>query len=539
MTRTAADGGGAPLEATARFVESTVRLFRSYLETGLTELRDSSLVVLAVVPLVTALFRIDNLLAIAGRGRLHVGATVGLPAPVVDAWALVDAPLAGTLLPSIGALVLVTFVQGLLAAGYLGSIAEAREGIGFTFLPNVAKYGGRMLAFAAVWLAVTAALPLVAVAAGGLLGVALTPVVLAVSVAVTYGIWAAPYLVVEEDLQLGAAVARSLEYATESDRYLRFSLAYATGILAVSVVATLLLANLWIVGALLAVVLAAPAGLLLNVATAAFVGDLVDGECEVPAASWVDARLAADAHREPAGSGAEPTTTGGSTVRAGAAASTPDAGRSSPEPESDGHGAPAGPTGDRPGVEPRERETAGAAAPRDGTRRAATDDGDAAVRDDDDTAGHAAAADPDPSGGDDGDAPEAEADPAGDDTTGTSGGDGGTPGGEERSPPGEPSLPEDAPSPADAAEVSGTRGSDPADDGAAETGADPTTTERGNDRPSPDEDSEDVVTTDDLEWRGPSPAAEAGATEEADERGADDQESDSRTADDGEDATDD
>lgn len=237
---------------------------------------------LALVPLVTALLATDKVQQVATFDGVHLGLRLGLPVGIVDLWQFVSVPdetaAVGLPLPEAlprAAVVvpLAIVVRAALAAGYLGSLAEALGTGTFDYGANVRRYFGPFLVYTLVPLLVVLPLALVGVAS---LGVELPLVALLVPafIVAAYLFYATPYLIVLRDLGLLAAVRRSYALATAGGPYLKFALGYAGFVLGVSLVATAVVVNLGLLGVVVGAVVAAPLGLAANAATMRFVADI-------------------------------------------------------------------------------------------------------------------------------------------------------------------------------------------------------------------------------------------------------------------------
>ncbi|MFB6353366.1 MAG: hypothetical protein ABEJ92_04710 [Halobacteriales archaeon] len=237
---------------------------------------------LALVPLGTALLATDKVQQVAAFDGAHFGLRLGLPVGIVDLWQFVSVPdqTAGVGLPLPEALPLAAVVvpvaivvRAALAAGYLGSIAEALGRDTFDFGANVRRYFGPFLGYTLVPLLVVLPLALVGVTS---LGAARPLVVLLVPafIVAAYLFYATPYLIVLRDLDLLAAVRRSYALATAGGPYFQYALGYAGFVLGVSLVGTAVVVNLGLLGVVVGAVAAAPLGLAANAATMRFVADI-------------------------------------------------------------------------------------------------------------------------------------------------------------------------------------------------------------------------------------------------------------------------
>lgn len=236
----------------------------------------------ALVPLVLAALnsrQIGNVLH--SQYDFHAGFSLGVPIPVTDAWAFVSTPTPGggihvgpTVLAGIGLFAVVIVLQGVLLAGYLGGLTRGLRGKPPKFGAAIGEYWLPFLGFALVLLVLflpPALLALGPVALRGLLVVWFLLFVVG-----GYLLYATPYLIVLHDVSLRRALGWSVSLATAGGAYLRFAVGYAVVVLLVSVPATLVVANLSVVGVLIGVVGLAPVGLVFDTATLVFVGDLTD-----------------------------------------------------------------------------------------------------------------------------------------------------------------------------------------------------------------------------------------------------------------------
>lgn len=233
---------------------------------------------LSLVPVLTGLLAVDELLRVLEFEGFHVGVRFAFPAMVVDAWTFVSAPTPDGVRVSLAPFVLlfpvVVGVHGLLGAGYLGSVHQATVDGSYRFLENVSRYGARLLAYAAA--AYALALPLIYVTlVDPTAAVGLVLVAMPVGLVLSYLFFATPYLVVVADEPLLDALALSYELAAAGGAYFEYAAKYFLFVLLVSLAVTVVAVNLRLVGVFLALFGTAPLGLALNVATLEFVDDLV------------------------------------------------------------------------------------------------------------------------------------------------------------------------------------------------------------------------------------------------------------------------
>lgn len=251
------------------------------------------LAVLAMVPLFASLARWSDVVATATADGFDFGFKFGFPYPIANLWTFVDGPSSTgggvdvhfpTVVDAAGfgvTLAVTAFVflvaNGLLMAGYVGSIDQYVESGRYDFFRNVTDYGLRMVAYQ------------FAVLAGGfglVLPILITPgfflVVLPVLLVLAYLFYLLPYLVVIEDRSLFGAVDRSASLAAGGGEPLAFFLLYAILVAAASFPLSLL-TNAGLPGVFAAALLASGLGLFLTTFTVLFVRELVgDDEGATP-----------------------------------------------------------------------------------------------------------------------------------------------------------------------------------------------------------------------------------------------------------------
>lgn len=289
-----------------------------------------SLTALAVVPLVTALLSVGNVLRVVGAEvDFHAGIQFGLPAPIVDVWAFVSLPnpaidLVGPssgLVAPFGVAAVAVVVQGVLAAGYLGSVREGLATGSYGFLANVRRYLVPILAYTAIPGLLGVAL--LAASSGAItateVGDTLAPVVVLLAVIalpVGYLVFATPYLVVLRDCGLVEALRASVGHALSSGAYVRYAIGYALVVGGLSVPTTLLVVNARLVGVLVGTVAAAPIGLAATVATTRFLADLDDAAADVGLAGGAARPVGGVGGNSTGGSSADGSDPGGDGVGA-------------------------------------------------------------------------------------------------------------------------------------------------------------------------------------------------------------------------------
>jgi hypothetical protein len=236
---------------------------------------------LATVPLVLGLVALNNFEQLARSNGTNFGVSFGVPVPVTTAWSFVSLPNeaqgvtveTGSLATFVPFTALFLLGSAILGAGYLGSIDRILDGRRVDFLADVARYLAPFVGFGLLVLAavlVTAGLVLVSVP--------LALLAFLLFFVGAYLLWAAPYLVVVADLDLGTSLSRSYEYAVDGGRYASYFVQYLLAVAVISLVATPVFTNAGVAGGLAGVVLLTPLGLVFDTATTSFVRDLVDGD---------------------------------------------------------------------------------------------------------------------------------------------------------------------------------------------------------------------------------------------------------------------
>jgi hypothetical protein len=239
--------------------------------------RAQPVLVLGLVPALATLLDFGTVArALLRPGGAHVGVSLSFPAPIADLWTFADLGVAGGTLaaPSLLVLALLVVTEGVLAAGYLGSIDDHLAGRRVDFGANLTAYAGRMVVYHALWLLLTVgvALLLASLSVALLLVVGLPAILLG-----SYLLYGTPYLLVLRDEPLGRAIGRSVAYARDGGAYARYGLGYLGGVALASLFVSAVVANFGPLGLLLGVAAAGTFGLALNVATMAVVRDLEAG----------------------------------------------------------------------------------------------------------------------------------------------------------------------------------------------------------------------------------------------------------------------
>lgn len=235
------------------------------------------LLVLTLVPLVTALLNVSNLLATAETRGMSI--TASFPFGQYDLWSFVNAPSDGGIAVGVpfgtmeslalAAPLLVTYIiiSGVLSAGYFGSIASAVTTGSFDFRASVGQFAVRMIALEALIVVgiISIFLPL-------LVAPLLFIVVLLLMFVVVYFLFPTVYLIVLEDRGIESALRRAHELVSEHHP-IGFFLALVGATAACSIPLSVL-AYSGTGGAVIATLAAAPLSLGFNVATALMVAHM-------------------------------------------------------------------------------------------------------------------------------------------------------------------------------------------------------------------------------------------------------------------------
>lgn len=233
---------------------------------------------LGVVPVVASLLDVSAITAVLAWDGFHTGIQFRFPTAVVDLWTMTNTNFGSGVTVDAGvhpvAVLVLALIEGLLAAGYLGSIDALLDGDRVSFLEGVAAYGPALVAYNVLFVAATSAL---------LLGLASISPVLAFFVGAPvlfvgmYLLYATPFLVVVRDCSLAEAVGTSVDYATDGGAYFRYGAGFFAGVAGLSVVVTTVVVNLGVVGIGVGLAVAATLGLSASVATVGFVRRLDAG----------------------------------------------------------------------------------------------------------------------------------------------------------------------------------------------------------------------------------------------------------------------
>ncbi|MFC6992529.1 hypothetical protein ACFQH3_12705 [Haladaptatus sp. GCM10025707] len=254
--------------------------FITRVQTGLSLAQ--SYLALAVVPLLTALVEVEKLERIVAHQGFHIGFRFSVPADVVNLWTFVDVPNQGfhveSVAPAIGPIFLTLpatlLLSTVLSAGYFGSIAEALETGEYRFVSNVKKHFVAFLVYAIVPVVLVAPLLLLG---GQPLSPSIIPVVLLLGIAflvLGYLFYATPYLVVLRDTGLVAAARGAYGIAVDGGAFFRYTVGFVLFSVLLSAFASAFVVNLGVVGLLVGILVLAPVGLGLNIATMQLIADV-------------------------------------------------------------------------------------------------------------------------------------------------------------------------------------------------------------------------------------------------------------------------
>jgi len=260
-------------------------------------------IALALVPLVTALLNTEKLSAVLTFDGFHFGFRFGTPTSVVNLWTFVgppnqgvnvnvgvpfvDPPLAFVVIP------LGVIVQSALTAGYFGSIEEALSTGSFSFTANVRQFFVPFLLFTLVPLVVYLPLALLGLGGGLDVLVAFVVLLLPLMIIVGYLFYATPYLIVLQEIGLIPAAKRSYELAVQGGAYLSYFLGFLVFVFLVSLVASIFVINVPIIGLVIGLLGGAVLGLAANFTTMRFIADIDPGSPSL--GTWDDGSKQNDA----------------------------------------------------------------------------------------------------------------------------------------------------------------------------------------------------------------------------------------------------
>lgn len=224
---------------------------------------------LAVVPFVWSFLQVGQILRALGSNRV-LDIAFPLPQAVVGLWSFVNPPtppgvsIAGPL----WVLPVALLAEGVLAAGYLGSLEETFRTGRYDFAANARRYAVDLLAYVLLVTAVGLLVGALALASGVLGLLFGIPLFLVAG----YLFYATPFLVVVEDLSIRPALARSYALAVAGGDHLTYFVKYLAVGAAVSVPVSLV-AYVGVGGLVVASAAAAPVGFALSATTLAFLRD--------------------------------------------------------------------------------------------------------------------------------------------------------------------------------------------------------------------------------------------------------------------------
>lgn len=258
---------------------STDESFGERLEAGLGRATDH--LPLAVVPLLASLLSVDNVRRVLDFRGVHLGIAFPLPPAVPDLWTFVNVPNQGSgvhVSPTLPLLPVLVVVQAALAAGLLGSVHQVLRKGTYDFSRNAKRYFVPFLAYQAL-----VGVALLATVALGAVAPPLLLLAIPAYLVFAYLFYAAPYLLVVEDLGVVAALARSYGWALAGGAYARFAGGYLLAVAGISVVATAVVVNAGAVGIAVGTIAGAPVALAFAFATTRFVADMAaDGDDPEP-----------------------------------------------------------------------------------------------------------------------------------------------------------------------------------------------------------------------------------------------------------------
>lgn len=245
---------------------------------------------LALVPILFALFHVNKILTVASFDGAHIGFKIGLPFSVVTVWQFVSVPSSGVavntglpvkLLPfafiTVPALLV---VQAAVMAGYFGCLRNALVGVPYDFIQNSRRYFLPFFVLTALPPLILLPLALGVFGIGsstGSLGDAALLIILPAALVfliAAYLFYATPYLIVLRDAGLVDAAGQSYSLAMQGGPYLTYTAGFVLFVLLVSPVATLIVVNIPLVGLPLGILGGGFLGLGVNFATMRFFADL-------------------------------------------------------------------------------------------------------------------------------------------------------------------------------------------------------------------------------------------------------------------------
>ncbi|ELY98084.1 hypothetical protein [Natrialba asiatica] len=212
----------------------------------------------------------------AGGGS-YGGTETGIDVPIdtpFETIVLSPDSIGGATLGTIGVLLVVyTVLASMVAAVYIGGLDRRLRDEPIAVAASLVRYTPRFILYhAALFGLVLLAVPFALISP--LLLVLAIPVVLVLA----YLFYAAPFLFVVADARFLDALRRSYEFATDGGAYLRFALWHAGIGIAVSLVLSVLVSAIPVLGVVVALAVTVPLSLVLTAATVSFCRELVDSE---------------------------------------------------------------------------------------------------------------------------------------------------------------------------------------------------------------------------------------------------------------------
>lgn len=255
---------------------------------------------LALVPFLTAFLQATKVARVLAHRGFSLGITLGLPLPVSSLWKFVSVPSSGVTFTGpdtpagVGFVAIGLLVQGVLTAGYLGSLRHALAGEDRAFLTAVRRYFLPFLGFGLLMVALF--VPPLVMALSTPASLPLLVVWVPLLFLTGYLVYAAPYLVVLTDEPLVPSLARSVSLATSEGAAFRYAVGYALLVAGISFPATIVAVNFGAVGVVLGAAALAPVCLVFDAMTLHFVDDLRGGDAGLPKtdAGTVDGEGGAD-----------------------------------------------------------------------------------------------------------------------------------------------------------------------------------------------------------------------------------------------------
>lgn len=231
--------------------------------------RKRPVVALVVVPFVDAFLQYGNVERALAFDGVRFGVQFPFPAPLLTGWSFASVPSTGSgfhVVEPVWLFPVTVAAEGVLVAGYLGSLDEGFHTGSYDFAANVVSYVVPLFAFTVLLNAVVLGFGLLGLEVGVLALVLAIPALLALA----YVFWAAPFLVVVEDRGFLAALRRSAALAADGGEYAEFFLKHLLVGAGVSVVLTPVMTNAGAVGVVVGAAVGAPVAFTFTLATLRF-----------------------------------------------------------------------------------------------------------------------------------------------------------------------------------------------------------------------------------------------------------------------------